>query len=55
MTDLFTSSLIATATTAATNQLSHEPTAAADPLGMLLRVNVGWTDAEEISKKKKKE
>lgn len=50
MTDLFTSSLIATATTAATNQLSHEPTEAADPPGMLLWVNVGWTDAEEISK-----
>ncbi|TMS08851.1 hypothetical protein E3U43_014398 [Larimichthys crocea] len=51
MTDWFTSSLIATATTAATNQLLHEPSVAAGPPGMLLRVNVGWTDAEEISKK----
>lgn len=48
MTDSFTSSHIATATTAATNQLSHKPTVAADPFGMLLCVvNVGWTDAEE--------
>lgn len=48
MTDSFTSSHIATATTAATNQLSHKPMVAADPFGMLLCVvNVGWTDAEE--------
>lgn len=48
MTDSFTSSHIATATTAATNQLSQKPTVAADPFGMLLCVvNVGWTDAEE--------
>lgn len=53
MTDSFTSSHIATATTAATNQLSHKPTVAADPFGMLLCVvNVGWTDAEEKKKKK---
>lgn len=53
MTDSFTSSHIATATTAATNQLSHKPTVAADPFGMLLCVvNVGWTDAEEKQKKK---
>lgn len=52
MTDSFTSSHIATATTAATNQLSHKPTVAADPFGMLLCVvNVGWTDAEEKKKK----
>lgn len=52
MTDSFTSSHIATATTAATNQLSHKPTVAADPFGMLLCVvNVGWTDAEEKQKK----
>lgn len=55
MTDLFTSSHIATATTAATNQLSHKPTVAVDPFGMLLRVNVGWTDAEEKGRKKKKQ
>ena len=50
MTDSLTSSLIATAT-AATNRLSHGQTVAAPGGGMLLRVNVGWTYAEEIAKK----
>lgn len=56
MTDSFTSSHIATATTAATNQLSHKPTVAADPFGMLLCVvNVGWTDAEEKKNKQQQQ
>lgn len=47
----FTSSLIATATTAVTNKVLHKPTVA-DPAGMLLRVDVGWTDAGEQERKK---
>lgn len=60
MTDLFTPFLIATATTAAANQLSHKPTAAADPqlsapLGTHLRVNICWTDdGEEKERERQK-